>query len=142
MQIHRLFRYPLLGLLLSILGPVLFAVSEREVVEGAINAVDHYLQAGADNNAQRGAGLLESYDDNARRAAYDTQRLYRREQNLLSQYLSISNSLYGYEIRKGLLGTSVELEGGIETLSGVRGEFKARVIFKNKRWRIADLEID
>lgn len=119
-----------------------FADYETQAVDEAINALDHYMQAGVANDARRGAGLLEAFDVNARRAEYDTQQLYRRQQDLLTNYVSISSDLYGYEIQRGMGGTSVELEGGIETLAGVTAEFRAKVILKKKRWRIADFEID
>ncbi len=119
-----------------------FADYETQTVDEAINALDHYMQAGVANDARRGAGLLEAFDANARRAEYDTQQLYRRQQDLLTNYVSISSDLYGYEIQRGMGGTSIELEGGIETLAGVTAEFRARVVLKKNRWRIADFEID
>lgn len=142
MSLIRTFRLSLLGLLLSLFPFPSYGDFESEAVSEAINALDHFMQAGAENDARRGAGLLEAFDVNERRAEYDTRLLYRRQHELLSGYVSISSDLYGYEIQRGFLGTSVKLEGGIETLSGVTAEFKARVVYKKKRWRIADLEID
>ncbi|MDQ8197356.1 hypothetical protein QEH56_04315 [Pelagicoccus enzymogenes] len=138
----RILRVSLLSLLLPLFLPSSRADAEADVVNQAINALDHFMQAGMENDARRGAGLLKDFDTNARRAEYDTQLLYRRQGELLSNYVSISSDLYGYEIREVLGVTSVRLEGGIETLAGVTAEFKARVVYQKKRWRIANLEID
>jgi hypothetical protein len=138
----RILRVSLLSLLLPLFLPSSRADAEADVVNQAINALDHFMQAGMENDARRGAGLLKDFDTNARRAEYDTQLLYRRQGELLSNYVSISSDLYGYEIRRVLGVTSVRLEGGIETLAGVTAEFKARVVYQKKRWRIANLKID
>lgn len=122
--------------------PVAFADFEQQALGAAINTLDHYLQAGASDDARRGAVLLQAFDTNARRAEYDTQRLYRKQRNLFASYVSVSSELYGYEVQKVFGRTRVELEGGIETREGVTAEFKARVVYRNKQWRIATLEID
>lgn len=142
MRLPRLFFVFLSTLILLLLAPNASADRDSDTLGGAINTLDHFMQAGVDNDARRGAGLLEIFDVNARRAEYDTRLLYRRQENLLSAYVSIASDLYGYEIQKGRGATSVELEGGIETSAGVTAEFKARVVYRNNRWRIADIEID
>lgn len=142
MSILAAVRTRLLLVLLSFLAPLVSADSELQTLHGALNTVDHYLQAGIENDAQRAAPLLAAFDLNAQRAEYDTRRLFRKQRDLLSSYVSVANGLYGYEIDKNVFGTSVELEGAIETSSGESAEFKARVVFRGKRWRIANLEID
>lgn len=115
---------------------------EQLVLSAAISILDHYMLAGTESDAERGAMLLAAFEVNSRRAIYDTKQLYRKQQNILSSYRSISSDLYGYEINKNMFGTSIQLEGGIETESGVFNEFNATLTYRRNRWVISKLAID
>jgi len=142
MTVPPLARFVLFLAVLSATGSIASTDVDSSYLGGAINTLDHYLQAGMNDDAKRGASLLEAFKSNARRAEYDTQRLYRKQKDLLASYVSLSQDIYGYEVQKGFHGTSVEVEGGIATREGVTAEFKAKVVYRNKEWRIAALEID
>ncbi|MBK1878255.1 hypothetical protein [Pelagicoccus mobilis] len=142
MRIFAFARAVVLFVSLSVSGSWAFADADSQYLGGAINTLDHFMQAGANGDASRGAMLLEAFKINERRAEYDTQRLYKKQKELLSSYVSVASDLYGYEVQKGFRGASVELEGGIETRKGVTAEFKARVVYRNKEWLIVNLEID
>lgn len=118
------------------------ADAEREAMGRALNTLEHFMQAGVRGDSTQAAELLDSYEINSRRAQYDAHRLFNKEKAIFSQYVSLSSDIYGYEVRKGLMGKTVELEGGIETDSGLPAEFKARVVFRKNRWKIAEFEIN
>ncbi|EDY84943.1 hypothetical protein VDG1235_4577 [Verrucomicrobiia bacterium DG1235] len=135
-------RAPLLCVVLALFASSARADFETFAIGSAIDTLDHFMQAGVDRNPSRGAILMESFEVDERRTEYETRRLYRRERDLLAGYVSISSDIYGYEIEKSLFGTSVEVEGGIETEEGLTAEFRARVVYRGNRWLIAHLEIE
>lgn len=116
--------------------------TEQATLVAAVNILDHYMLAGTESDAERGAKLLAAFEVNSRKAIYDTRRIYKKQHDLLSAYRSISSDLYGYEIKKGLLGSSIHLEGGIETEFGISGEFKATLTYRHKRWVISQIAIN
>lgn len=116
--------------------------AESRLVGTAMSTLDHFMQAGSYGKHKRGAALLDQFDINPRRAEYDTRLLYRKREKLFSGYVSIANDIYGYEVKRGLSVTSFEVEGGVETAAGVTAEFAARLILRDKKWRIVKIEID
>lgn len=110
---------------------------------GAVGTLDRFMMAGRSGEAKRGASLLDMYESSPRKAELRIAAFYEEREDVFANYVSISKDIYGYEIKEnGFRGPNINLEGGIETVSGLTAEFSARLVYRDQRWRILTLEID
>lgn len=129
--------------------PWLFA-NEEEVVdpsvaalEGALYTLDQFMLAGKSEDAETGARLLEMYESSPKKAEREIGQFFEEREAIFSNYVSVSNDVYGYEYKEnGYMGPNVDVEGRVETEFGLTAEFSARLVFRGERWRILSLEID
>lgn len=114
----------------------------RRAFQAAMATLEFYMELGVSNDAKSGAKLCSSYRVNERRALVDTRMLYRKHSELLNDYVSISNDIYGYEFTASRLGTVLDIEGGVQTSEGTAAEFVASMVWSGTGWQIWSLEID
>lgn len=137
----RLLKWPTVLLLALSFVAVRGEVSEE--IAPVLQTLDRFMLAGKQGDASRGAQLLDMYETSPKKAEREIAEFFEKNREIFSSYVSISNDLYGYEIKqKGFRGTNIELEGGVETEIELGTEFSARLVYRDQRWRILALEID
>ena len=115
---------------------------EEDVISASIQALDHFMQASRVKDGKTAAKWMITYELHPPMAFFKSRRIMNRNESILSDYLSIDNDVYGYEVKRFQGNVAVLIEGAIRTEFGRAGEYSARLVYDRKRWRILDLDID
>ncbi len=114
-----------------------------EELVAPLQTLDLFMISGKEENARRGARLLDMYETSPKKAEREIESFFQRKKSIFSDYVSISKDIYGFQVKEnGYHGTNISMEGAIETTKGFSAEFSARVVFRGHRWRIISMEID
>ncbi|MDQ8185761.1 hypothetical protein [Pelagicoccus sp. SDUM812002] len=114
-----------------------------EELAGAVETLDRFMLAGKEDDARRGAQLLDMYETSPRKAEREIESYFEQKRPHFSEYVSISKDIYGYELKEnGYRGPNLSLEGRLETTSGFTAEFSARLVYREQRWRLLSIDID
>ncbi|MBK1879603.1 nuclear transport factor 2 family protein [Pelagicoccus mobilis] len=124
------------------LAAVAEEASEKELGI-VLEVLDRFMVAGREGDAARGARLLDMYESSPKKTVRDIEAYFKSERETFSRYVSIDSDVYGFEYReKGYRGPNLVVEGGVETTGGFTAEFSSRLVLREGRWRILNLEID
>ena len=142
-------RFPRRSLLLLALASTLLiptfaenALSEDDLFEASLVTLEGFMAAGKNSDAQTAAKLFLDYDRYPPRAINRCRQLIKKNHELFSQYISIADDIYGYEIKRTPLGTRLLVEGSVTSSGDDYSEYSARFIYKNKRWRLIEIDLD